>query len=267
MRTGLLLLTSFGLIYVGYSFYSSKITTTPTHISENPMHEETTTVSAPPLNAPAQEATLSPVTPLKITDLSTQQKVSADKAFDYFKNRLQFLEKCFQHRCKLPNTDSRSYDHAVHMEIENTLETLKDWQSRHHLQDRRISSLALSFLSYQKSEIKVTALEILATQPKDERLVSHILKNVIHQAYPKPVPLAIKELARYKNSKQQQRIDSSMIQALTRGSVFSAIEIAQHIEPLLTPQNRPQYEDVLGELAQQPLSRGIYAALKDSLRQ
>lgn len=266
MRSSLLLVLAFGLIYAGYSFYSDKAGVPQINTSESALHDEPSTASAPPLNSSPSIAYEKPSSPpLKIADLSAKQKASADKAIEYFKNRLQFLEKCFQRRCKLPNSDSRSYEHAVYMEVENTLETLKDWQKRHHLQDRRISRLVLSFLAFEKSEIKVTALEILATQPKDGRVVPHILGNVIDQAYPEPIPLAIRELARYKNSKHQQKIDVAVITALTHGSIFSAIEIAQNVQPLITPQNRIQFEDAMTDLSKQPLSRGIHAALRESL--
>lgn len=264
MRSFLLVVVSLILVFFGYSSYESKTYRATSEIAENSLAEPANKITAPPINAVVPQTEKS-TEPLTLQNASLRQSDSLDKALHYFKNRVAFLEKCFSKRCKLPNTDSRSYEHAVYTEVEKTLETLKDWQQRHNVQDRRVSQMMTSFLAYEKSEIKVIALEILATQPKDERVVPHILKNVIEQAYPKPIGLAIQELARYKNTKHQQKMDSTLVQSLTHGSIFSAVQIAQNIEPMLTTQNRAQYQEALSELSKQPLARGIHTALRDSL--
>ncbi len=263
MRALLLVTLSVVAIYSGYVYFSEDSAITSSEISPASMTSEAPSISTLPVNQ--DTPVTSGATPVRLEDVPTARKESFDKAFDYFKNRIEFLEKCFQRRCKLDNSTSHSYEHAVYLEVEKTLDTLQDWQLRHNVQDRRLSQMMTKFLAYEKSEIKMGALEILSTQAKDERVVPHILKNVIDQAYPKPIGPAIRELSRYKNSKYQQKIDSSMIEALTHGSIFSAIEIAQNIEPLLTASNRPRFESALEELATQPLSRGIHQALSSSL--
>lgn len=193
------------------------------------------------------------------------RKKTFDKPFQYFKDRLEVLDSCFEQPCKFSNKDAKSYEYAVYSEIENTLDTLKTWQNRHDFKDPRISQLMTKFLAYEKSEIKVKALEILSTQLKDERVVPHVLEHVISQAYPTPIGSGLKELARYKNGKFKNQIDDTIVDVLTHGSIYSAVEVAKNLKPLMDSQNKQKFSRALDQLSDQPLSRDIYVALKTSL--
>lgn len=268
MRKGLLLVSLITLCATIYfskkSIVSDNEVSTPTPVFTS-ASAHATGITAPPMAAhpsppPSQFITA------KNSTLSTH-KNSFDKPYEYFQKRLEFLNSCFKRRCKLANNDPKAYELAVFLEVENTLETLKQWQKRHQFMDARIPLLMKSFLSYEKAEIKVLALEVLATQSKDQRLVPHILRNVIEQAHPAPISLAMKELGRYQNSPWKSEIEKSVLEVLSHGSVFSAIEVAKNLKPVINSRNRPQFQSALDELTNQPLTEDIQAALQKSLAQ
>lgn len=256
----------FGVVALGIFLLSRRSPQSETQ--ETP----TKSISAPAHTQPKLEtSTSAPLTGKTIPALLPQQSIplprkkNFDKPYAYFKNRLQLLESCFEKPCKLPNSDAKSYEYAVFMEIEKTLETLKTWQQRHDFKDVRITQLMTQFLAYEKSEIKVMALDILSTQLKDERVVPHVLKHVISQAFPAPISPGIKELTRYKNGKWKNEIEDTLLDVLTHGSIYSAVEVAKNIKPIMDSNNKKKFSEALEQLSAQPLSRDIYAALKTSL--
>lgn len=267
MRGLFVLITLSAITVFGYLLY--KKTTTTEIVADTPMSESIDTkptsekVSAPPVareNEPTNQKTI-----LSSSTLQPIRKRSFDQPYEYFQTRLKFLESCFERRCKLPNKDPKSYEFAVYTEIEKTLTTLRAWQQRHDFKDERIPLLMNSFLAYEKSEIKVAALEILSTQLKDERVVPHVLEHVLSQAYPTPIPLAMKELSRYKEGKFKKEIEDTVVDVLTHGSIYSAVEVAKNIKTIMNSQNRQKLGSTLDELSTQPLSKDIYLALKLSL--
>jgi hypothetical protein len=196
---------------------------------------------------------------------NTASSDSSDKPYEYFHNRLVELNKCFASECPFPQTDPKSYELAIYNEIHLSLLTLRTWQQRHNFKDERLSQLMTEFLPYEKAEIKKTALDILATQDPDERVVPVLLESVISYAQPDPIPKAMKELARYKDPSLKKMIDDTTIDVLTHGSVYSALEIAKNARLFVNTKNKLRYNNALKELSKQPLAQEVFEALEKSL--
>lgn len=189
-----------------------------------------------------------------------------DRPYQFFHERLTHLNNCLESRnCKYPQRDPRAYETAVHDETETTLRTLLNWQKRHHYRDSRIPQLMTEFLKFEKTEVKQIAIEILGTQPTHPAVLESLLENVIQHPQPDAVAPAMAELARYRSRQDRARIDAVVEETLLYGGIFSAVEVAKNMAPLITPQNRSRYTSILRTLQRTPLTEDIAEALAQAL--
>jgi len=197
----------------------------------------------------------------------TGRTVSAfDAPYQYFQDQLSTLRNCMQvQNCAYPHTDPKSYNIGVYRETATTLGTLKEWQLRNGYKDARIPPLMVKFLSFNNAEINQLALEILATQDTNPKLVDPILTYVIENPQPDAIPIAIRELSRYQEPKQRDKIDERIEDVLLHGAVHSAVEIARSIQPLINDSNRHKYRSISRQLNNIPFGDEIADELSKSL--
>lgn len=176
-------------------------------------------------------------------------------------------KKCLtSHRCAYRENDPRDYEIQVYQDMVGLLREFEAWRSAAGVQDRRVNQEMRRFLAVSDAYVKIEALKIIATQPPDPENLAPILDLVIRYSQPEVVPSAIAELARFRDPASRGAIDDVVESTLRSGAVFTSLEIAGNLKPLINSTNSARYQRLAVELERQPLGGEIAAALRESLK-
>lgn len=258
-----LALASLGL-FLMFSYKKNSAPETPADI---PVAQSTSWSStAASKNLASTPTPLLPASPFSKASTALHTTPAFDQPYVYFQEEITRLNDCLNRQnCPYPNTDSRAYETAVYTEMVRTIKTLAGWQTRHNYQDDRIPELMSVFLRYDNPYVKIEALKVMSTQTALPNHLDDILNQVVNFSQPEPIPYAMRELQRYKRPDEIRKVDNAISKVLLNGGIYSAVEIAKNLAPLITPNNRPFYKGILLKLEDDPLNEDIYEALSSSL--
>lgn len=222
-----------------------------------------------PLKGADKEAKSLPLSPWQRSPdgtpvLDYQQRF--EETYAFFSSKFLTLKNCLIVKtCPYPQKGPKDYDSAVYEDVVANLKTFNSWQSRHYYVDGRISKLMRQLLPMENAYVKIEALKVLSSQSPDPQNLELILHEVVDYYQPEVIAPAMRELARFRTQDARTRIDNAVEEALLRGPLHAASEIAAQIKPLLHSGNRVRYQRILNELQSTPLSRDVEVALQASL--
>ncbi|RZA05750.1 MAG: hypothetical protein EOP11_12090 [Proteobacteria bacterium] len=169
--------------------------------------------------------------------------------------RVNKVHACYSGGCDFPETDPRSYNFAVGLELKSNLYTLATTAAANELKSEAIASLAREQLKSEDGHVQEAALALLATQEPSEANLTAVLDNVITGYDAQLIQAAMKQLQRYPSEGDQERIAAALSSAMTTGSPFVAREVSSAIEPFMQPRTVPIYEEAVASITEGSLVR------------
>jgi hypothetical protein len=164
--------------------------------------------------------------------------------------------------CAFSREDPRAYEFAVAHDAEKAVRQLKSETLRNKWRDAEITKGAVDALSWDEDNVRAAALDLLATQPPSAEARDGILQGVAESTDPSIYEQAMRELARYTDAGDQEKIDRFLQSTLQTGGFFAAGKVAEKIQPFLNAQNIPKYQKLVASLPEGSAKR---SALEQAL--
>jgi len=162
---------------------------------------------------------------------------------------LEELAACYEtERCNFPRTDEKSYGFAVGQALRGELLSMKEWVEANGLRDESVSQVASAYLESEDGHVQEAAIALLATQPTSSASLEALLSNVIGGYDAQLIKQALRELERYKEYDDRQKIVGALSSALVTGSPFVAKEVSAGVEPFVEDSTLRAFEDAVAQL-------------------
>ncbi|WP_308368106.1 MULTISPECIES: hypothetical protein [unclassified Microbulbifer] len=173
-------------------------------------------------------------------------ETTAEQQWHSIKEQLAQLENCEETQsCPQDPTNPRNSFYLLGEQINGELDKLAEWQQQFGVSDES-RALLHHYLLYPNEFVQTKAVQILAEMSADDATAEQLL-TVLPGVKDKQllIPLLV-QLQRYPHLRQE--IDGAFAEVLQRGSFNAAKVLAQHIQPFLTAENLPFYQQLLEQL-------------------
>ena len=196
-----------------------------------------------------------------------QETSTENEKIKSYKTRLRAIKGCLQTReCHYPNNDPKSYEHGVHKDMKHQLKQVYNEVRAQDEKSSEVKNIALSFLGENNDEVKLEALKILSTQDVNAENVDSIFEEVFESPNPKSSRFSMQIFASLNDEVLQKHVDEKLFTVLTRGSVYSALTVAQNINLVTDSNNRQIFIDAASEIQEQGVSQKVYEELRNQLK-
>lgn len=194
------------------------------------------TASSPKVEAKVEVAEQSHESPMGLPD---------------FLKYLEDLRACGEEdaQCEYPETDPRSYDFALAQDIRKTLEELRQWVLSEKFEGNLIDEVAQEWVGHHDGYVKSAALKLFATQPPNRHNLDAILKSILEDGHDEAlIERTMKELQRYTDREDREKINQAFAQALLTGAPFVANEVSERLLPFITERSVQFFQDLVEQL-------------------
>lgn len=214
-----------------------------------------------------QKAVRSRVNKVEASVVSTSHQVHSSEpsrqSVREFREALIEIKNCYDLDCDFPKDDARSYSFAVGRKLKETLTEMTAWVLSEKLEDREVDEIAREYVASEDGHVQEAALRLMSTQPPSLENLLAILQNIIQIGYDsRLIPPTLKELQRYTDRQDRERIHQALGEAMLTGAPFVAAEVSVGIAPFINDWSISFFRDLAQQLPEDSVyRRNLEAAL------
>lgn len=173
--------------------------------------------------------------------------------------QLSRLAHCEQDQSCPPDskTDPYAADYARNQHMQTLLGQLTQAALQPTVQPT-LRHVAVEYLQWPDGHVQSAALTLLSTLPAEQGNVP-VITQALQQSFDAPLMRqALQELARYPDQKKE--LQPFFSQVMQTGSFYAAQEVAQGLQPFLSPDTLGSYQTLLSQLDPQSAKAQMLAA-------
>ena len=149
---------------------------------------------------------------------------------------------------EFPSTDPSSHFFGIRDRILDEIDWFAEHQPVGEAQVARANQAYQKLLKVPDEMVQARAIEAMGALPPNEENPGLIMSSLPDIVDTKTAQIVIKELARYKNGKQEAAIAEYVANLIQHGANFASKELAKGLPQILTAGNRGRMERLLREL-------------------
>ncbi len=189
---------------------------------------------------------------------------ASPESYKIIKNLHRF-ENCFEglSDCQFSQLTARSYQDEVIASIVRELQALRKLQRTNQDADS-VLVLARKYARFPHDDVKEIAFEMLEAAPLSAENFSALIDGLHESVSARLFKGAVPQLEKYRGTSAQASLDQFLINTISRGGHFVAIEAARLSLEFMTPENASHFAAIADGL---PLSSKVREYIHLNLRE